>query len=285
MAKRITESAVKKEIAYAKRRLKTIEAHTGASLTLNDEAILSEKNYSKALKSLKKIRWQELKKGSSFSHDYINMKVKGHFYKEGSGWMDTVTEVQGPEAVDLLKAVAHREKVTKQREKISISGEKNIKKAIDYFEHFKTRQQYERYLERNDRKVADNFIGNLRELKKSNKLTSEDKKKISELIRKIKKDKVKWAKIIKDKKLYDMNGVNMFDSDDVAVDIADNYDIIMDELNETVFASDDFKELSEEDQEDVKKSARKKATNAARKAGKKKLKEIDKQVDEVIGKF
>ena len=269
---RTTKAAVEKELRLAERRLKTIEKHTGAKLSINKDAILSNPNRAKTVESLKNIKWSALKEGASFSKDFVNMKVEGKYWTAKAGWISTETEVQGTDAVKLLKAVAHREKITKKTELISISGADNIGKAIDYFEYFKTREQYEKYLRKRNKTVADNFRANLDELIDSGKLSPDEIKKIKKLRALIKKDPQKWAKIIIDKKLYDINGVNMFDSDDIAVDIADNYDLIMDAVEEQLGELPEFKELSEADKEEVMKDARRKATNEARKAAKRKKK-------------
>lgn len=279
---RTTKAAVEKEIRLAERRLKTIEKHTGAKITINKDAILSNPNRAKTVESLKNIKWSALKQGASFSKDFINMKVEGKYWSAKAGWIKTETEVQGKDAVKLLQAVAHREKITGLKEKISISGAENVKKAIDWFNYFGTKKEYEKYIAQRNETIATNFVENLQDMLKSGKLSPEEKEKIKILIEKIRQDKQHWAKQIIDKKLYDIAGVNMFDSEDLSVDIANNYDLIMDALEEEVFESEDFKSMTEEDKEEVLKSARKRATKEARKAARRQAKEATKQFQDVI---
>ena len=279
---RTTKAAVEKEIRLAERRLKTIEKHTGAKLTLNKDAILSSPNRAKTVESLKNIKWSALKQGASFSKDFINMKVEGKYWTAKAGWIKTETEVQGKDAVQLLKAVAHREKITKTQQNISISGEDNIEKAIDWFNYYKTRQQYEKHLAKKNKIVAENFSSNLDDLIDSGKLTPEQIAKLKKLKKAIKKNPQKWAEIIKQKKLYDINGVNMFDSDDLAVDIADNYDVVMDAIEDNLLEDELFKQLDDEAKEEVMKEARRQATKEARKLAQKQAKELATLIDTII---
>lgn len=263
---RMTKAAVEKEIRLAEKRLKTIEKHTGAKLTINRDAILSNPNRAKTVESLKNIRWGALKEGASFTKDFVNMKVEGKYWTAKAGWIETQTEVQGKDAVQLLKAVAHREKITHRIEKISISGKENIPKAIDWFKYFETEKQYQNWLKKRNKTVAKNFSDNLKDMIDSGKLTEEEIKKLKKLRREIRKNPEYWGKLITEKKLYDIAGVNMFDSDDVSVDIADNYDLIMEEIDATLLDDPTFNELSEESKKEVMKEARRKATKAARRA-------------------
>jgi len=280
-----TKSAVEKEMRLAERRLATIEKHSGAHLSINKDAILQNPNRAEVIRQLKNVRWSALKEGKGFSKDFINMKVDGRYWTAKAGWVETQTEVQGKDAVQLLKAVAHRESITGTVEKISISGEENIGKAIDYFKYFKTSEQYERYLAKQDKIVAYNFRQNLKDLINSGKLSPEEVKKMKKLVSMIKKDPRKWAKIIKDHKLYDIAGINLFDSDDLSEDIAENYDLIMETVEKELASNKEWQNYLKKLDADAKKKAKHEAMKSARKrATKEARKNVSKKYHSKINK-
>lgn len=267
MAKRIGETALKREIRNVENRIKTIEKHTGAKITINKDAILSNPSKAKALAELRKISWKTLKQGKGFKHDFINMTVEGKYWSAKAGFIETETEVQGKDAVQLLKAVAKRERITKEKKQISISGQDNIEKAIDYFNYFKTQKQYEAHERKKAFTVTNNFVNNLKDMMTFGDITEEEKQKLQKLIHAIRRDPVKYKKIIEEKKLYDIAGVNMYDSDEQLVDLKENYDLIMDALLTEIGNPD---EIEEEELKRIRKKADKGARDAVKAKAKQK---------------
>lgn len=244
MAKRITEKAIKSELRLVNERIKTIEKHTGAKITINKEAVLSSPNKAETLRNLKNISWKALSEGKSFKHDFINMQVEGKYWTAKAGFVETTTEIQGKDAVKLLKAVAKREKITGQVEKISISGKDAGKKAIDYFSKFKDKEQWNRYIKRNNRIKMKNFSDNLKEMEQFIP-DAHTRQKLRHLRALIRKNPDKFVKIIEDNKLYDILKINFYDSDDQSVDFEDNWQDVI-EILEGKFGVDDLTKLTME---------------------------------------
>lgn len=272
---RITKQDVAKEIAAAKKRLKTIERHTGAHLSLNTERIMNDPNRAGALESLKNINWNKLEQGASFKKGFVNMTVEGKYYNtKQAGWITTQTEVQENYVPRLIKASARREKITGEMEAISISGKENIEKAIKYKQYFKSEKQWERYQKHKTKTVIDNFRSNLADMLEYGNLTTEERKKIKKLRRLMRQNPPKWRKIIEDHKLYDIAGVNMYDSDEQMVDLKDYYTDIIETIEAEV---GDINDLPE----DERKYIRKTADKAARKIVKTKEKAIKDRTKEL----
>ena len=111
-SQRITKKAVENEIRNLEQRMKTVEHHTGAQISINKEAILSNPNRAKTLEQLKNMSWSGFKEGKSVNKNFINMTVEGKEWKTGQGLMTVQTEIQGKDAVELLQAAAKRESIT-----------------------------------------------------------------------------------------------------------------------------------------------------------------------------
>lgn len=237
MAKRITEKAIKSELRLLNDRIKTIEKHTGAKITINKDAILSSPNKAETLKNLKNISWRALSEGKSFKHDFINMEVSGRYWTAKAGFVETTTEIQGKDAVQLLKAVAKREKITGQVERISVSGKDAGKKAIDYFTKFKSEKQWASYVKRNNRIKMKNFSDNLNEMIQYVP-DAHTRQKLRHLRALIRKNPDKFVQIVEKHKLYDILKINFYDSDDQSVDLADNYPDIIEILEKEFGVSD-----------------------------------------------
>lgn len=253
---RTTKADVAKEIKNAEKRLKTIERHTGARLSLNVERIMNDPNRARALENLKNISWNKLEQGKSFQKGFVDMTVSGKYWTAKSGWITTETEVQEQYVPRLLKATAKREKITGQRENISISGNDNIEKAIKYKNYYKTRKQFERHERRKAKTVMNNFTDNLQAMIDTGELSPAEVRKMKKLKALIRKSPEKWKEIIDKHKLYDIAGVNMYDSDEQLVDLKNNYDSIIATIEEEV---GDIDKLSEEQRKSARKMAQKEA--------------------------
>lgn len=239
---RHSKAEVQKELKKAQQRIKTIERHTGARISLNVDKILADKNRAHALEGLKNISWNKLEAGKNIPKGFVNVEVQGRYYqKKTREWIETKTEVDPSQASRLLKATARREKATGQIEPISISGD--VEKAIKYKEKIKTRKQWESFQKRKNRKKADNFVGNIQDmLDYTDEMSADDRRKLKRLKSLIKKDPQKWIKIIEEHKLYDIAGVNMYSSKEQLVDLKENYDTIIEVIENEVGDIDEIYE-------------------------------------------
>lgn len=229
---RTTKKAIEREIKNVEKRLNEIELHTGAQLSLNKDAILNNPDRAKTLQQLKNIDWNSMKEGKSFGRDFVSGKVEGKFWTAKAGWITTETEVQTTDMAKLLKAVAKRERITGETMKISISGEDNIEKAIDFFKYFKNEKQYQAHVNKNLRKVARNFERNLGDMLEygPEEMTKEQVRKLRHLRAAIRKNPKLWVKFINEHHLFEISGVNMYDSKDISVDLKNNFDDIIEVL-------------------------------------------------------
>lgn len=254
---RTTKNAIEKEIKNVEKRLKTIERHTGAQLSLNKDAILSDPNRSKVLENLKNISWNTMKEGKSFGRDYINGKVEGKYWTAKAGWITTETEVQATDMAKLLKSVAKREKLTGELIKISISGEENIDKAIDFFNYFKSTEQYQKHILRNQKKAARNFEQNLGDMIQfaGDEMTKEQVSKLRHIRAAIRKNPKLWAKFINEHHLFEISGVNMYDSKDISVDLKNNYEDIIEVIEDETGV--DLDQAGDKINEELQKKERK----------------------------
>lgn len=276
---RITKQDVAREITAAKRRLKTIERHTGAQLSLNTDRIMNDPNRAGALESLQNISWNRLKQGASFKKGFVNMTVEGKYYNtQKAGWIATETEVQEKYVPRLIKASAKREKITGEIEPISISGQENIAKAIRYKEYFKNEKQWKRYQKHKTKTVIDNFRSNLADMLEYGELKPEERKKIKKLRRLMKQNPEKWRKIIEEHRLYDISGVNMYDSDEQMVDLKDYYTDIIETIEAEV---GDINDLPEDERKYIRKTADKSARKIV-KAKEKAIKEAAEEHERIL---
>lgn len=239
MAKKTTTTIkeIKKEISAAKKRIGIIEKHTGAKIELNIDTILSHKNKDEALSSLKNISWNKLKAGKGFRNDFIEIEVQGEYWTKAKGWTKTKTIVPTNQGVSLLKSVAKRERITGEVKKISIAGVENIPLAKKYFNYFKTKEQFKRHEARNARKRMNNFSDNLGDMLEF----VEDKHKRAEIRRLrqlIKSDPLKFDLMIREEKLYDLAGVNFYESKDQKVELKENWEKILEILRSKLGVSD-----------------------------------------------
>lgn len=259
---RITKQQIEKELRNVEQRLKTIERRTGAQISLNKDEILSSANRAKTLQQLKNISWSAFKEGRTTNKDFLNMTVSGKQWKAGEGLSDVKTEIQGKDAVDLLKAAAKRERITGQREKIRVDSEKNIRQVIDWFNYYKNEKDFLHKMNvRKDQRVH-NFAENLEDMKEFAN-TKEQKDALDWIAKKAEKAPKRWHTIIDGFELYKMAGVRFYESKDEKVVMKENFtdiwEILEKELGEVEYVGKDGKthlrkkKITELDEEDLRK--------------------------------
>lgn len=259
---RITKQQIEKELRNVEQRIKTIERRTGAQISLNKDEILSSANRAKTLQQLKNISWSAFKEGRTTNKDFLNMTVSGKQWKAGEGLSDVKTEIQGKDAVDLLKAAAKRERITGQREKIRVDSEKNIRQVIDWFNYYKNEKDFLHKMNvRKDQRVH-NFAENLEDMKEFAK-TKEQKDALDWIAKKAEKAPKRWHAIIDGFELYKMAGVRFYESKDEKVVMKENFtdiwEILEKELGEVEYVGKDGKthlrkkKITELDEEDLRK--------------------------------
>ena len=243
---RITKQAVEKEIKAAEERLKEIERLTGARLSLNKTKIINDPNRTAALESLKNIDWARMQEGKKFKKDFVNAVIEGSYWDEDYNYLvNFKTEVQTKDVPRLLTAAAKASKVKGFAEPIKAA---NVESAIKYFSKYKTSSSYQRHVNALNRKKADNFADNLEAMIVYADINKDDETALKHLKSIVKKDPNKWTYIIEKYKLYDIAGVNMYDSDDQEVDLKNNADDILKAVREAIKKEydDDIKKDIEE---------------------------------------
>lgn len=239
---RITKQAVEKEIKAAEERLKEIERLTGAQLSLNKDIIMNDPNRKAVLESLKNIDWGRMQEGGRFKRDFVNVVVEGEYWEKRShSFVHFKTEVPKDMTVRLLTAAARTSKIKGFTEPIKAA---NVESAIKYFEKYKSPSGWNRHKNAVNRIKTENFAANLDAMITYGDFSNKDEKALKHLRVLVRKDRNKWADIIEKHKLYDIAGVNMYDSNDQDVDIKNNAEEML---------SDIRYELRKEYEDDIKK--------------------------------
>lgn len=247
---RITKQAVEKEIKAAEERLKEIERLTGAHLSLNKTKIINDPNRTAALESLKNIDWAKMQEGKKFKKDFVNAVIEGSYWDEDYNYLvNFKTEVQTKDVPRLLTAAAKASKVKGFAEPIKAA---NVESAIKYFSKYKTSSSYKRHVNALNRKKADNFADNLQAMIEYADINKDDSTALKHLKSIVKKDPNKWTYIIEKYKLYEIAGVNMYDSDDQEVDLKNNADDILSTVRDAI-----KEEFDDDIKKDIEKASKK----------------------------
>lgn len=224
-----TKKAVKKQLKLLKQRLKTIEEHTGFTITIDKDYFLNLKADA-AVRKLKQIKWTNIDK---VNIDFKGLNVSSLNTVKGVERNAFLTKEEGKEFITGMKLA---EKVTGEKTKIFIYGESAKENARKYLHKRTDASEWQTYMVNRNTTALNNYRAKLDTMYGA--VGDEKLKLVSALVKKKIDEGVLTADILTRSKLDMISGINMYDSDQGDVEAAGTAQQILDVLRDEIPITD-----------------------------------------------
>lgn len=225
-----TKKAVKKQLKLLKQRLKTIEEHTGFTITIDKDYFLSLKEDA-AVRKLKQIKWTNINK---VNIDFKGLNVASLNTVKGVERNAFLTKEEGKEFITGMKLA---EKVTGEKTKIFIYSESAKENAKKYLHKRTDAAEWQSYIVNRNTAALNNYRNKLNIMKDA--VGEKALELVAELVKRKIDEGSLTVEIITRSGLDNISGINMYDSKTGDIEAKGTAEHILDVLRDEIPITDE----------------------------------------------